>query len=390
MISTTMNTTKSLTFDVDRLETIFPFYFAFNHKLKLIEEGKGLEKLLPSMRIRKKVYAYFSVEEFASKQSDASFFKNIEEGIEVVLFLNFSKVRLKGTFFKEVEAQKTYFLGNPILDSIEEMERLKFKKEEFSVIDTGIDQLFRSHGNSKSSEVLSEDKQGISITNHLLNSKLDNYLNLFQQAIRELSTPIRNNVSYAQILKRQQVLDEDLSHSIHLIEKGSSKAQGLLKGLEEYFKLKNQEQSLELLDVSMVLDSAKNSIQNLLKERNVLIEYRCQSIVNMDFRHLTYILKALIENAIHFNQNQQPEIQLICKKQKDRWMYCVKDNGIGIASKHIKELFEPFKKYNMKLHNGIGLSLTTCKMLVQLYDGNIWVDSTVGKGTSVYFTLKTK
>lgn len=385
-----MNTTKSLSFDVDRLEMIFPFYFAFNHKLKLIEEGKGLKKLLPSMRIRKKVHAYFSVEELASRQSDASFFKNIEEGMEVVLFLNFSKVRLKGTFLKEEETQKTYFLGNPLLENIEELGRLKLKKEDFSVVDTGLDQLFRSHSNSKSIEVLSEDKEDLSTTNLVLNNQLDNYLNLFQKSIRELSAPIRNNVSYAQLLKRQQLLDEDLSHSIHLIEKGSAKAQNLLRRLEEYFKLKEQEQSLEILDVSMVLDSVKNSLHNLLNERNVIIDYKCQAVLNIDFRHLTYILKALVENAIYFNQSQQPKIQVSCKAHEDGWLYCVKDNGIGVEQNNLEDVFFPFTKYHTKMHNGVGLSLTTCKMIIARYNGNMWIESKKGKGTAVYFTIKTK
>ena len=71
-------------------------------------------------------------------------------------------------------------------------------------------------------------------------------------------------------------------------------------------------------------------------------------------------------------------------------MFYVKDTGTGIKESYQKEVFERFKQGEMiseRLVKGTGLGLTICKGIVELLGGEIWMESTVGKGTDIFFTI---
>ncbi|WP_052286246.1 ATP-binding protein [Methanococcoides burtonii] len=70
----------------------------------------------------------------------------------------------------------------------------------------------------------------------------------------------------------------------------------------------------------------------------------------------------------------------------------VSDNGIGIPKNMHDAIFETFKQVNSstsKIYGGTGLGLSIVKKLVEMYGGEIWVESEVGKGSKFTFTIPT-
>ena len=68
----------------------------------------------------------------------------------------------------------------------------------------------------------------------------------------------------------------------------------------------------------------------------------------------------------------------------------VRDEGIGIAAKHLERIFDPFYRVDTRLArevNGLGIGLTMCKRIVELHEGAIWVESTVGTGSMFHVLL---
>ncbi|MGN0220791.1 MAG: PAS domain-containing protein [Prevotella sp.] len=107
-------------------------------------------------------------------------------------------------------------------------------------------------------------------------------------------------------------------------------------------------------------------------------------IISEDRSRLLQVIGNLVTNAIKFTRQGNITVGYTLEKQR---AHCfVKDTGIGIAADKIDQVFERFVKVNT-FSQGTGLGLSICKMLVQKWDGNIWVESEEGKGSVFHFTI---
>jgi light-regulated signal transduction histidine kinase (bacteriophytochrome) len=101
------------------------------------------------------------------------------------------------------------------------------------------------------------------------------------------------------------------------------------------------------------------------------------------------LFQNLITNAIKFqDKNRKPKIKIRAEEIDDVWTFSISDNGIGIESKYFERIFQIFQFLNPRSSfEGTGIGLAYCKKIVELHSGKIWVKSTLGKGTTFYFTL---
>ena len=83
-------------------------------------------------------------------------------------------------------------------------------------------------------------------------------------------------------------------------------------------------------------------------------------------------------------------ITIVAEKKDNDVLFAVEDNGKGILKEKQKKLFTRFYQADTSLtrkHGGTGLGLSICKGIVEGLGGKIWLESTFGKGTNVYFTI---
>ena len=103
---------------------------------------------------------------------------------------------------------------------------------------------------------------------------------------------------------------------------------------------------------------------------------------------MTNLFQNLIANALKFNGDAPPEVQVGARQENDRWVVWVRDNGIGIAPQYFQRIFQVFQRlHTRKTHPGSGIGLTICKKVVEQHGGRIWVESRPGQGSTFYFTL---
>jgi signal transduction histidine kinase len=111
--------------------------------------------------------------------------------------------------------------------------------------------------------------------------------------------------------------------------------------------------------------------------------------IEVDTEKVSLILSNLLSNAIKFT----PEGGLIEVSAQDYIkgiLISVRDNGVGISAEDQKQIFERFyqvRAEHIAGHGGIGIGLTIVKHLVELHEGQVWVESEVGKGSTFSFTL---
>ncbi len=149
-------------------------------------------------------------------------------------------------------------------------------------------------------------------------------------------------------------------------------------------------------DLTPVWSSATSIVQGAVDDLKVAIENSGAAVVfdNLpdiygDPAQLTQLFQNLISNAIKFCTNSSPDIVIDVKAGADgKWLISVADNGIGIAGASLRKIFEPFARLHVtEAYAGSGLGLATCQRIISRHGGEIWCESTLGKGTTFFFTL---
>ena len=95
----------------------------------------------------------------------------------------------------------------------------------------------------------------------------------------------------------------------------------------------------------------------------------------------------LISNAIIHNDKPEGFVNISYNNNKTHHKFSIEDNGIGIEKKYFDKIFEMFQSLHVsKESTGVGLSIV--KKIINLYNGDIWIESELDKGTTFHFTIK--
>ena len=107
-------------------------------------------------------------------------------------------------------------------------------------------------------------------------------------------------------------------------------------------------------------------------------------LIVADEVHITNVVNNLLDNAVKY-KNGNPEITIFTKNATGGIVIAFKDNGVGISRDNIRKIFDQFYRVpSGNVHNvkGFGLGLSYVKKIVEAHGGKIWVDSTLGQGST--------
>ena len=111
--------------------------------------------------------------------------------------------------------------------------------------------------------------------------------------------------------------------------------------------------------------------------------------VNIDSRRICQVLDNLIDNAFKYSP-AGTEITISAQRSGPDLLVSVADQGPGIAREELEHIFERMYRIEKRLDSGadgVGLGLYICQRLVEAHGGMIWAESTLGRGTTIKFTL---
>jgi len=119
----------------------------------------------------------------------------------------------------------------------------------------------------------------------------------------------------------------------------------------------------------------------------VTVESELPTIVSERTR-ITQIFENLIGNAVRFMDKPEGQVKVDCIEQDGFWKFSITDNGPGIEEKDYERIFKIFQTLAPRDEvESVGAGLTITKKIVEVYDGEIWVESKPGYGSTFYFTL---
>lgn len=207
----------------------------------------------------------------------------------------------------------------------------------------------------------------------------------------DLQQPLLSVTGFIKLikLKYQANLDEAVLEYLDRIAGAGTRMQRLIQDLLAYAQIGKSDAPFDAIDCNLILEKVKENLQATMDEKGTQLNYGFLPTIQGNETQLIQLFQNLIGNAIKFIEpNVVPKIEISVKQHHQMWLFGVQDNGIGIETEDLKQIFEAFQRlHSSKKYPGTGIGLATCKKIVENHGGQIWVESEVGVGTTFYFTL---
>ena len=140
--------------------------------------------------------------------------------------------------------------------------------------------------------------------------------------------------------------------------------------------------------MNAIVQEALINLEARIAERGAEIRFeRLPSVVG-EPRQLTQLLQNLIGNAVKFNAEPTPRVEIRLQEREEDWLLSISDDGIGIDPAATDRIFEIFQRlHTSSEYPGTGIGLAICKRIAECHGGRIWVKSRPGEGSTFYVTL---
>ena len=284
----------------------------------------------------------------------------------------------------------TFSLDNTIVLSIiltdltiqnKNQEELKFRTRESEQKNIELDSL------NKELAFQNAEKEKRTAELMIANKELEQFSYI---ASHDLQEPLRTVSNYIQVFEEDYLeqLDANAHKYLHSVNNAIQRMKFLIKALLD-FSLLGQNTKLIKVDFKKLIFDVMADLDTMIKTSNAAIEVTEMPQLNVYEIEMRQLFQNLISNAIKFaKKHTQPEIRISSEKINGKWKFSVSDKGIGIAPEHFERVFDIFQRLPTdENHGGNGIGLANCKKIVQLHQGEIWVESNQAQGTIFHFTI---
>jgi two-component system CheB/CheR fusion protein len=206
----------------------------------------------------------------------------------------------------------------------------------------------------------------------------------------DLREPLRMVVNFTQLLGREYAgkLGEEADKFISYSVQGALRMEALLNALLVYWEVAGHElDGSASVECGAALAKALVNLDAAIAESGATVTSDPLPTVDSEEVFLIQVFQNLISNSIKYRSEEAPRIHVSAKRDADRWLFSVQDNGIGIDPKDAERVFGVFKRLHGSEIPGTGIGLAICKKIVERQGGRIWVESEPGRGSTFKFTL---
>lgn len=216
----------------------------------------------------------------------------------------------------------------------------------------------------------------------------------------EIRTPMNAIIGMAQIA-RHTADGEKIEDALDKIEASSTHLLGIINDILDLSKIEAGKLALEeeTFSLSDNLNFVISMMQTRAEERGLTLKLETGNLRNdsiyADSLRLNQVLINLLSNAVKFSYEggaillRAEEVEHVAGRSVFR--FAVHDDGIGISQEQAAKLFQPFEQADASVsrnYGGTGLGLAISKRIIELMDGEIWLDSEVGNGSTFTFTIR--
>ena len=209
-------------------------------------------------------------------------------------------------------------------------------------------------------------------------------------ASHDLQEPLRLIAIYAELLdaKYASQLNGDARKFMGVILEGARRMETLIRDLLIYSRTIHSESlAADEIDASDAVRAATFNLEAAISQSGAAIENGSLPAIAFDRVQLIQVFQNLLSNAIKYRGDAPPVILVAANRERDEWVFSVRDNGLGIHPDYHETIFNPFKRLHGPEFPGTGVGLAICRRIVQRNGGKIWVESNQGTGSTFYFTV---
>lgn len=217
--------------------------------------------------------------------------------------------------------------------------------------------------------------------------KQNEYLNEYAQVVsHDLKSPLRSIHALIAWIKEdnEKEFNNQTKEYLKLIEDKVEKMDFLIQGILTYSKVESNKVLSENIDLNKVVQNIVDII-HIPKNITVTITNTLPSLQTDRFR-MQQLFQNLISNAVNYCDKAEGLVEVSSKDEGTHYVFSIKDNGPGIAEKYHGKIFELFQSFS-KEEKSTGIGLSIVKRIVDNYNGSIWMESTVGQGTTFFIKL---
>ena len=209
-------------------------------------------------------------------------------------------------------------------------------------------------------------------------------------ASHDLQEPLRMVSSYLRLIETRyaDALDEDGREFLEFAVDGADRMREMIDSLLAYSRIDTRGDPFEPVDLNAVLDDVRTDLQFRIDEGDADVASDDLPRVEGDPNQLRQLVQNLLDNALEYSGEESASVDVSAERAGSKWVVSVHDEGVGIDPDDQDRIFEVFQRLTTRQeHAGTGIGLALCERIVERHDGELWVESTSGEGSTFSFTL---
>ena len=229
------------------------------------------------------------------------------------------------------------------------------------------------------------------VASHDLRSPLvnvDGYGREIEYAVGEIVRAVEIGDSPGRVLDVLRAQLPDMADALRHVRHSTKQMDALLKGLLRLSRMGRAALDVRTLAMNEVVARVLQTMDYQIGVAGAVVQVDDLPLCRADETQMAQVFSNLIGNALKFLDPARPgKIRIGGAVEKDRCVYWVRDNGIGIAPNQLEKIFDLFHRIDPENTEGDGLGLPTVRQILSRFDGRAWAESVPGEGSSFFVSL---
>lgn len=238
-----------------------------------------------------------------------------------------------------------------------------------------------------------QDISDLKITQKKLKNSNDDLMQFAYLISHDLKEPLRMINSFLGLIKKniseEIKTNKEIQEYIDFTMAASLRLNQMIQGLLEYSKMEVMPKANYSVDLEEVYQIVYANLELLIQETGASIKKDRLPTVIAEKSQMISLFQNLLSNALKYRKKEvTPVIEIRVEEFENEFLFSIQDNGIGFDMAFQDKIFKIFQRlHNREEYEGTGIGLALCKKIVERYEGRIWAESEIGKGSTFYFTL---